>query len=208
MFTIVTLDIIEIYQDYLNKNNSNDNPIEQIANHLDLDSSNEDKINEILNNSQKFIIAGKEIDKRILSVCAWLYENGINCKCITIKPFKNENDDNIYIDVNQIIPPYQIDDYYVNKKERTKKTKIYQPDDIINFFEKILSYVKNNSNLRINYNPRKAYCNITTGTKLKFTLRYFKRDNKFSIHALITDAQLKIKWNHFIISTKMNLKNY
>jgi len=200
-------DIIEIYGDYLKKFKIDESPIDRIANHLELDINNEDKINEIINNTQKFIIAGKDIDRKILSVCAWLSENGIDCKCFTIKPFKNDNDQDIFIDVNQIIPPYKINDYYIGTKERkTNPSTIYQANDVITFFENILNYVKENSNLKINYSPRKAYCNITFGSNVRFTLRYFKRDKDFSIHSTVTDAKLKQKMETFFNDHKDEIK--
>jgi len=202
-------DIIEIYKEYLNKYNISDDEnsaVTLIAKHLDLDNNNEDKLNEILNNKQKFILAGKEIDQKILSVCAWLSDNGINCKCISIRPFKEERNNNILIDVNQIIPPYKIEDYYIGTKKTQNKATIKQPEYIVDFFKNIVVYVNNNSNLRINYNSRKPYCYINSGSNIRFTLRYLKRNNQFSIHAHINDSKLKNKMESLYNEHKSDLE--
>ncbi len=200
-------DVVELFSDYLNKNKDSRDPVDIITDFLDLPQGNEDSINEILNNSQRFIIVGKEIDKRILSVCAWLHENGIVVKCLSIKPFLDENKE-ILIDFDQIIPPYKIGDYYIQKKEskRNRKT-IYQPVEITDFFEKVVENVKENTSLKINYSPRKAYCNIRMGGKVATTLRYFKRDKSFSIHALIKDPAVKNKMADFYTENKKELSD-
>ena len=69
---------------------------------LEVDS--EDMLNNMLNTYQRIIIAGGEIDKRILSSAAWLSKNNIDIKCITIVPYLTENKEEILIDINQIIP--------------------------------------------------------------------------------------------------------
>jgi Endonuclease NucS C-terminal domain len=190
-------DVIDIFIEYLNKNKINKDAKELIIDFLELPSGNEDTINEMLNNSQRFIIIGKEIDKRILSVSAWLFENGIDVKCITIKPFKDSNNE-IYVDIDQIIPPFKINDYFIQKKENKKEdATIYQSDYIINFFQYIVEYVQTNSNLKINYSPRKSYCNVSSGKSINYTLGYLKRDNTFTLHAVIKDATKKEKFAEF-----------
>lgn len=192
-------DILELFTEYLKTQKDNSDPQDVITDFLELSQGNEDSINEILNNSQRFIIVGKEIDRRILSVCAWLHENGIEAKCLTIKPFMNESKE-IYIDFDQIIPPYKIGDYYIQKKEsKSNRKAIFQPEYIVDYFEKIVEIVEDKTTLKINYSPRKAYCNIRTGGKISYTLRYFKRDKSFSIHALVKDTKLKEKLSDFNI---------
>ena len=105
-------EIIEIYSKYIDDNSLQLDPIQEIMEFLNVDD--ESLLNDMINNTQRIIIIGKEFDKRVLSVCAWLYENGINVKCISIKPYKYNEE--IFIDTNQIIPPEKIEEYYINKK--------------------------------------------------------------------------------------------
>ena len=92
-------EIIEIYSKYIDDNSLQLDPIQEIMEFLNVDD--ESLLNDMINNTQRIIIIGKEFDKRVLSVCAWLYENGINVKCISIKPYKYNEE--IFIDTNQII---------------------------------------------------------------------------------------------------------
>jgi len=201
-------DIIEIYREYLEKNRINENPLENISNHLDLDSTNEDKVNELLNFRQEFIIAGRDIDRRILSVCAWLSENGILCKCYTIKPYNNGVDENVYIDVNQIIPPYTINDYFIGKKTTNSQNGVVlQANEIISMFEEIGKKITESSNILVNYNPRKTYCIIKTGKAVKLNIVYSKRNKIFTIEILTKQNQLKQKLETFYNEHKEEIAN-
>ncbi|MAG13116.1 MAG: hypothetical protein CMN78_00790 [Spirochaetales bacterium] len=198
-------DIIELFSDYLAKDNISNDPVDLITDFLEIPQGNEDSLNDILNNSQRFIIVGKEINKRILSVCAWLYENNIEAKCLNIVPYENERGE-IYIDIDQIIPPFKIGDFYIQKKEsQLRSSKIHQPDYIIAFFESVLEFVRKNSNFKIHYSPRKAYCNIRSGGKINYALRYFKRSKSFSIHAVTKDSDLKERFEAFYGQHSENL---
>ncbi|MBT2663920.1 DUF91 domain-containing protein [Bacillus sp. ISL-4] len=81
-------DILETYEEYVKVNSAVTNAKDELMEFLEVEI--EEELNNILNNSQRIIIVGKDIDKRILSVCTWLYENSIDIKCVTIKPYKLE----------------------------------------------------------------------------------------------------------------------
>lgn len=179
--TLTPNEIVEIYEEYLKKFNINENAIENIINFLEVDS--EDILNSILNTSQRIIITGAEIDKRILSSAAWLSKNNIDIKCITIEPYLTDDKKEILIDINQIIPVYDINDYFINKKNIDKsKGKLVQSDDIIEFFDAITSMAKSKGH-KAYYNARKPYMKIYSeiDSNLVFGLNYAKREREFRI---------------------------
>lgn len=178
--TLTPNQIIEVYEEYLEKFKINENSIENIMSFLEVDS--EDILNSLLNTSQRIIIIGGEIDKRILSSAAWLSKNNIDIKCIAIEPYLTD-DEEILIDVNQIIPVYDINDYFINKKNIDKsKGKLVQPDDIIEFFNAITSMAISKGH-KAYYNARKPYMKIYSevDSKIVFGLNYAKRENEFRI---------------------------
>lgn len=128
-------DILDIYREYIDNFGLNLNPEQEIMYFLQVED--EDVLNEKLNNSQRIIVIGKEFDKRILSVCTWLYENSIDVKCISIKPYELNNE--ILIDIDQIIPPDKIEDYYINKKPKQNKTIINKDNNSIEFLASIVN---------------------------------------------------------------------
>ncbi len=146
-------DILEIYEDYLRIDTPSTNAKDEMIEFLEVD--NEEELNNILNNIQRIIIVGKEIDKRILSVCTWLYENNIDVKCVTIKPYKIKNQ--LIIDTDQIIPPYKLEDYYINKKVAIKERKIRVAEDVTFFLQKVDSFINNRTDYTARYGGKRDY---------------------------------------------------
>lgn len=179
--TLTPEEIVEMYEEYLEKFNLTEDPIENIMNFLEVDT--EDILNSILNTYQRIIITGGEIDKRILSSAAWLSKNNIDIKCITIVPYLTDDKEEILIDINQIIPVYDINDYFINKKNIDKsKGKLVQPDDVIEFFKRITS-IADSMGHRSYYHPRKPYMKVYSekDSNLKFGLVYSKMENNFRL---------------------------
>ena len=174
-------EIVEIYNDYINNNLLQLDPIQEIMEFLNID--NEALLNDMLNNTQRIIIIGKEFDKRVLSVCAWLYENGINIKCISIKPY--EYKDEIFIDTNQIIPPEKIEEYYINRKSRVSNQIIKSDDKVIEFLSSIVENINSISNLNIKYPGKRYYLGASNikNTNISFCISYSKRNAVASISA-------------------------
>jgi hypothetical protein len=146
-------DILEIYEDYGKVQSSSTNAKDELMDFLVVES--EEELNNILNNNQRIIIVGKDIDKRILSVCTWLYENAIDIKCVTIKPYKLG--EHLIIDTNQIIPPYKLEDYYISKKAAAKERKINVDNDISSFLQEISNFVNMNTDYTAHYGGKRAY---------------------------------------------------
>ena len=169
-------EIIEIYSKYIDDNSLQLDPIQEIMEFLNVDD--ESLLNDMINNTQRIIIIGKEFDKRVLSVCAWLYENGINVKCISIKPYKYNEE--IFIDTNQIIPPEKIEEYYINKKSRTSNQEIKSDNKVIKFLSSIVENINSMSNLNIKYPGKRYYLGAYN---ISFCISYSKRNAVASISA-------------------------
>ncbi|PAK42645.1 endonuclease NucS domain-containing protein [Peribacillus simplex] len=146
-------DILETYEEYVKVNSAVTNAKDELMEFLEVEI--EEELNNILNNSQRIIIVGKDIDKRILSVCTWLYENSIDIKCVTIKPYKLEGQ--IILDTNQIIPPYKLEDYYINKKTTAKERKISIDQDVSTFLQEISNFVNTKTEYTARYGGKRDY---------------------------------------------------
>ena len=86
-------DILDIYREYIDNFGLNLNPEQEIMYFLQVED--EDVLNEKLNNSQRIIVIGKEFDKRILSVCTWLYENSIEFLASIVNEINKKSNLNI-----------------------------------------------------------------------------------------------------------------
>ena len=174
-------EIIAIYSKYIDDNSLQLDPIQEIMEFFNVDD--ESLLNNMINNTQRIINIGKELDKRVLSVCAWLYENGINVKCISIKPYKYNEE--IFIDTNQIIPPEKIEEYYINKKSRTSNQEIKSDNKVIKFLSSIVENINSMSNLNIKYPGKRYYLGAYNikNANISFCISYSKRNAVASISA-------------------------
>jgi hypothetical protein len=172
-------DVLDIYSDYIKIHGLQVDGKESMIEFLDAEA--EEELNSLLNNNQRIIIVGKEIDKRILSVCTWLYEKNIDIKCITIKPYKI--DDQIIIDTNQIIPPYKLEDYYISKKAVAKERQINVDRNVSDFLQAVSDFINTKTDYKARYGGKRDYFvgHQFLNIPWKFVFVYKKKDNSASI---------------------------
>ncbi|RWZ54565.1 DUF91 domain-containing protein [Halobacillus fulvus] len=172
-------ELIQMYESYIKQQGLELDAKESLIEFLELDSDEE--LYQNLNTTQRFIIAGKEMDRRILSVCTWLYENNIDVKCITIKPYKLGDD--LLIDTNQIIPPPALEEFYVRKKEVSQDRKQKTDEEVSDFLQAVADYINTKTDYRATYSGKRDYFK---GRKfldlpLKFVFAYKKQKNRASM---------------------------
>ncbi|MFY2158278.1 hypothetical protein ACOSZF_22040 [Cytobacillus firmus] len=171
-------DVLDIYSEYIINNALQVDAKDGLIEFLEIE--NEEELNTILNVNQRIIIIGNEIDKRILSVCTWLYENNIDIKCITIKPYKLDNQ--IIIDTNQIIPPYKLEDYYIRKKAASKERKIRVDQNVTEFLQEVSNFINTQTDYTARYGGKRDYFlgHQFLNIPWKFVFGY-KKDNTASM---------------------------
>lgn len=172
-------DILEIYADYIKRFGLAIEALDSLMGYLEI--QREEELNTILNTNQRIIIVGKEIDKRILSVCTWLYENNIDIKCISIKPYKFEN--KLIIDTNQIIPPYKLEDFYISKKAVANERKIKIDRNVSDFLQGVADFINGQTNYDVRYGGIRDYFIGRQFLNLpwKFVFAYKKKDHYASM---------------------------
>lgn len=101
------------YRDYLKKHNiERENPQKEILDFLGWEEINE----EDFANNVRIILVSADFSKEITTSVLWLNERDIDIKCIRIKPQKDG--DNLYFDIQQIIPLPEAAEYQVKLKEK------------------------------------------------------------------------------------------
>jgi len=168
-------DVLDIYSEYIRNYALQVDAKDRLMEFLEVE--NEEELNTILNTNQRIIIVGKEIDKRVLSVCTWLYENNIDIKCVTIKPYKLDN--HIIIDTNQIIPPYKLEDYYISKKTVAKERKISVDQNVSDFLQEVSNFINTQTDYTARYGGKRDYFSGRQFLNIpwKFVFVYKKKDN-------------------------------
>lgn len=108
--------IIETYDNYLKKNgNPERDAKDEISKFV-----NEDAVLDI-GSEVRIILISSEFSKEITSTVLWLNTNGIDIKCFKVKPYKlNEK---MILDIQQIIPLPEAEDYVIKIREKTEQQK-------------------------------------------------------------------------------------
>jgi hypothetical protein len=146
--------IEDIYASYLEKHGISGNAKENLS-----DFFNEEEYFEILNlgNSQRIILVAGSYRKEVTSTVMWLLNKGIDIKCFTATPFVF-NDDYL-IDIKQIIPVKETEDYIIKLAEKqqeevqNQKTRGVRFDVRHNFWKKFLNAGETKSHLLDNLSP-------------------------------------------------------
>ena len=113
--TLTTAQIIVIYQEYLDKLGVQIEAKNSILEFLDLEEE-ELLINQ---NDQKIIFVANNFRKEVTSTVLWLIQHDLKIKCFKAVPFAIGND--LFLDINQIIPLPETNDYIISAKNKSKE---------------------------------------------------------------------------------------
>ena len=116
--TLKKQEIIDIHQSYLDKyfSSKNINAEDDINRFFEYDDS-------IVypTDTQRIILVSHKFRKEVLSACQWLLNQGIDIKCVSIKPYPHGDD--LLLDHNVILPQEENKEYTLKLAERTAETK-------------------------------------------------------------------------------------
>ncbi|MFC0282795.1 DUF4268 domain-containing protein [Camelimonas abortus] len=112
--------IIDIYQQYLNKHEPGAVAAEKICDFLEVEEIDEAIINP--GNGQRMIFIAANFRREVTATVLWLLSRGIKAQCFRVIPYVYEEE--IFIDLQQIIPPPEAADYMigVSTKEAEENT--------------------------------------------------------------------------------------
>ncbi|MFS6938588.1 endonuclease NucS domain-containing protein [Neisseria animaloris] len=112
-------DLFEIFKLYLQQNNLNTNPQEELEKFI----IHEDGVNN-LNVSQRIILVSRKFHSDVVSAVLWLREYDIDITCIKFEPFYNGN--NLFIQPTIIIPLPEAKDYIQRKSIKKQEDNLKQ----------------------------------------------------------------------------------
>lgn len=109
---------IDIYESYLDAENIDINAREKLLEFLEWEEENETDFG----NAVKIILVSANFSKEITTSVLWLNTQGLDIKCIRLRPFNL--DGKILLNIEQILPLPEANDYQIEirKKEQAKRT--------------------------------------------------------------------------------------
>jgi|CXWL01.1.fsa_nt_gi hypothetical protein len=119
MVSTMTFDnAVEVYGEYLRKNNSDKDPERNLLNFLEWDEND----GESFAQDVRIVLVSAEFSKEITTTVLWLNNYEIDIKCIRIKPY-NDNGRTL-VDVEQVIPLPEASNYITQIATKGKQERI------------------------------------------------------------------------------------
>lgn len=182
--------IVEIYQQYLNKYSSGADASSSICDFLEVPDLDEIKINS--GNNQRIFFVAANYRKEVTTTVLWLIGQGIDIKCLKVTPFILGND--YLLNIEQIIPTPEAQEMMIGisakeAEEKRTEVKIRKSHTLrLKYWEKLLDVLRNSEcNLFDNISATKDHW-LSSGSgvsRCKFEFNF----NKNEIRVLLTLAK-------------------
>jgi hypothetical protein len=109
--------VLDIYSKYFDSTGNDEDAETALLEFLEWDSVQEDKFAQEV----KIVLASAEFSKELTTSVIWLNNNGLDIKCIRLKPYKDAG--KVYLDVQQVIPLPEAEEYQVRFRNKSQKAK-------------------------------------------------------------------------------------
>ena len=108
---------VEIYRNYLRRLGKDDDPEATILEHLGWEEPNEDEFAQDV----RIVLVSAEFSKELTTAVMWLNDRDLVIRCVRVKPYRDG--ERILLDVQQIIPLPEVEDYRVQIKEKQRQER-------------------------------------------------------------------------------------
>lgn len=114
-------DIIEIYQKYLDQYFPNDQvkASDRLSEFLEIEDLQTKLIN--TSTSQRIILVAANYRKEVTNTMLWLSQFNLSCQCFKVTPYSSNSD--LFLNIEQIIPPPEIKEFMIGIAAREAEEK-------------------------------------------------------------------------------------
>jgi hypothetical protein len=119
MVSAMTFDnVVEVFGRYLRGHGREEDPRAVVLEFLEWDEPDEDEFGQDV----RIVLASAEFSKELTTAVMWLNEREVDIRCIRLKPYRDS--DRLLLDVQQIIPLPEAEEYRVQLKEKQKRERV------------------------------------------------------------------------------------
>lgn len=115
--TLTGLQIVDIYQAYLDKQDKNEDAKEKLGEFFNK-PFDEIALNE---SDQRIILVARNFRKEVTSTAMWMINHGITVQCFKATPYKYGEE--LLLDIEQIIPVKEAQDYMIKMADKMKESE-------------------------------------------------------------------------------------
>ena len=109
--------VVGVFEAYLAAEGDTRDARTTILDHLGWDNADEDAFAQDV----RIVLASAEFSRELTTAVMWLNERGLDIRCVRIKPYGSR--DNLLLDVQQVIPLPEAQDYQVRLKDKKQKER-------------------------------------------------------------------------------------
>lgn len=121
MISIMTFEkTIEVYSDYLNKKNNDEDAEQKLLEFLDWDSQDKEGFAQDV----RIVLVSAEFSKEITTTVLWLNDYGLDIRCVRIKPYKDGS--RTLVDVQQVVPLPEASEYQIQVGVKNRQERIFR----------------------------------------------------------------------------------
>ncbi|WP_346294335.1 DUF4268 domain-containing protein [Sphaerothrix gracilis] len=114
--------IVDIYQQYLDRYCGGGNAVQQLCEFLDVEELEETVLNS--GNDQRLIYIAANFRREVTATVLWLLGRGIRAQCFKVTPYSHGEE--LFVDVRQIIPIPEAADYMIGMSTKDNEEKSVQ----------------------------------------------------------------------------------
>ena len=119
MVSTLTFDrAIKIFQKYLDENSIKKEAKDELLSFLSWDEADEEQFAQ----EARIVLASAEFSKELTTSVIWLNNQGLDIRCIRLKPYLDGDD--LYLDVQQVIPLPEAEEYQVKLRNKQRQERI------------------------------------------------------------------------------------
>ena len=118
MISKLTFDqMVTTYQNYLRKNNIDENAFDNLLSFFGWSEPDEDKFGQEV----KIVLMSDDFSNELVAAVIWLMDFGIEIRCMRMKPYKYNDD--VLIDVDTMLPLPETEGFQVKIREKFQKER-------------------------------------------------------------------------------------
>ncbi len=195
--TLKKAEIVEIYQDYLDRGSSEENAAEKLCEFLGIEDLEEKVLN--AGNDQRLILVAANFRKEVTATVLWLIGHGVRVQCFRVVPYDLGED--VLIDPQQIIPTPEAEDYMISIADKESEEKSVHTGQKrleqmrMAFWTKILEELQTRGVARYaNISPSKHYwlSSATGMSGCSYNLVFNKKEARVELY--LDRSQADNKW--------------
>ncbi|WP_170446204.1 DUF4268 domain-containing protein [Ruegeria arenilitoris] len=111
--------IIDIFQQYLERHEGGGNAVQRICEFLDVETLDEVVLN--AGHDQRLMFIAANFRKEVTSTVLWLREHRIDARCFKVVPYAF--DEKLFVDIQSVIPTPDAADYMIRMAEKDSEEK-------------------------------------------------------------------------------------